>query len=279
MELPLKYRQQLMNIEKGLEGEIYFDSQLQALPDESVILCDLLFEINNTHFQIDTLLLSHDVVHLFEVKNYEGDFMIENEVWYTTTGYEIKNPLLQLQRNQSLLRQLFQKYRISLPVKASLVFTNPDFYVYQASYDLPIIFPHQIEPFVSQWKHDPVQFSHESHRAAEKLQALHIEMSPFRQFPAFTRRQLQNGIRCRACSAFLKLPQRTLICPACGRAESLEKGVIRNAEEWKLLFPEEPLTTRGVHEWCGLDIDKKRIKRILSKKYSRFGNGRRSHFQ
>ncbi|WP_177195576.1 NERD domain-containing protein [Salibacterium qingdaonense] len=266
-------------MEKGLNGEMHFDSQLQGLPDEAAILCDLLFEINNTYFQIDTLLFSPEVVRLFEVKNYEGDFVIENEAWYSAAGYEIKNPLLQLQRNQSLLRQLFQKHHISLPVQSFLIFTHPNFYVYQASPDLPIIFPHQIEPYVSQWKHDTVPLSDESSRAVEKLQALHIETSLFRQLPPFTRKLLQNGIRCRSCSAFLKLPQRTLVCPACGVTESLEKGVIRNTEEWKLLFPEAPLTTRGMHEWCGLNIDKKRIKRILSKNYNRSGYGRRSFFQ
>ncbi|MGY4688573.1 nuclease-related domain-containing protein [Salibacterium sp. K-3] len=279
MKLPSKYKQQLINLEKGWEGETYFDEQLKTLPKESVILCDLLFEINNTYFQIDTLLISHETVYLFEVKNYEGDFLIDKEEWYTSTEYEIKSPLLQLKRNHSLLRQLFQKYRLSYPIKAYLVFTNRSFYLYQASYDLPVIFPPHIERFVSQWKNELSHSSYETTLLAEKLQTLHMESSPFSQLPEYTFQQLKKGVRCRECSSFLKLSQRTLVCPSCSRSESLEMGVMRNVEEWKLLFPEEPLTTNMVHEWCGLEIDKKRIARILSKHHTRFGFGRHSYYK
>ncbi|MFD2705895.1 nuclease-related domain-containing protein [Salibacterium lacus] len=279
INLPANHRQKLINMEKGLEGENYFDEKLKKLPEEAVVLCDLLFEINNTHFQIDTLLLLPDVVYLFEVKHYEGDYVIKNDTWYNAAGYEIKNPLLQLKRNQSLLRQLFQKYRISLPVKAHLVFTNKNFYLYQVSYDLPILFPFQIDGFLSQWFKEFPPHSQEAFLSAEKLKTFHIETSPFFQSPFYTFQELKKGIRCPSCSSFLQLSKQTLVCSACGKKESLEKGVVRNIGEWKLLFPEVPLTSSGVHEWCGLNIDKRRIRRVLHKHHTRVGFGRHSSYR
>src|SRR4051794_4566550 len=68
----------LRNVQKGLDGEHHFDSKLEKLTCENIILNDLLFELNHTAFQIDSLLITSKILYLFEVKNYEGDFYLEN---------------------------------------------------------------------------------------------------------------------------------------------------------------------------------------------------------
>lgn len=68
----------------------------KKLTNDWLIVKDLLLESNNTVFQVDTLLISPETVYLFEVKNYEGDFYIESDRWYTISKTEINNPLLQL---------------------------------------------------------------------------------------------------------------------------------------------------------------------------------------
>lgn len=47
---------------------------------------------------------------------------MDGEIWKTQYGMEVKNPLIQLSRCESLLRQLLQKAGINLKVKAHLVF-------------------------------------------------------------------------------------------------------------------------------------------------------------
>lgn len=79
LELPLKNENQYLHLEKGYAGEQHFDRELQDLPDSCIILNDLLLENSNTHFQIDTLLIAGGTIFIFEVKNYEGDYYIENE--------------------------------------------------------------------------------------------------------------------------------------------------------------------------------------------------------
>ncbi|MCM3708621.1 MULTISPECIES: nuclease-related domain-containing protein [Cytobacillus] len=83
LELPLKDKNQYLLLEKGYAGELHFDRELQDLHDDFFILNDLLLESSNTHFQIDTLLINGSTLFVFEVKNYEGDYYIENERWYS----------------------------------------------------------------------------------------------------------------------------------------------------------------------------------------------------
>ena len=53
---------------------------------------------------------------MFEVKNYEGDYYYESDRLYMKPKSEINNPLIQLKRTESLLRQLFQSLRFNLPL-------------------------------------------------------------------------------------------------------------------------------------------------------------------
>ncbi|WP_169823165.1 nuclease-related domain-containing protein [Anaerobacillus alkalilacustris] len=125
---------------KGFKGEQIFDQSLEKLPYDWLVLNDLNFLINNTNIQIDSLIIS-------PVKNYEGNYYIESDRWYSMPKSEIKNPLLQLKRTETQLRRLLEDLRINLSVEAYVVFVNPEFHLYQAPIDEPIIFPTQLNRF------------------------------------------------------------------------------------------------------------------------------------
>src|SRR5690625_2051441 len=91
-----------LNLEKGLEGELKLDKLLVEALAEVMILRDLTFEINNTIFQIDTLLIFQKCIYLLDVKNNQGDFCVEGESWKSQTGNEMKNTLHQISRVSSL---------------------------------------------------------------------------------------------------------------------------------------------------------------------------------
>jgi len=121
---------------------------LEGLSNSWLIMNDLLLEANNSTFQIDSIVISPDTIYLFEIKNYEGDFYIKDDKWFTISGKEIKNPLLQLKRAESLFRRLLQDLRFSFSIEGYVVFVNPNFFVYQAPLNLPFIFPNQIQRFI-----------------------------------------------------------------------------------------------------------------------------------
>ncbi|MFK4998085.1 nuclease-related domain-containing protein [Bacillus sp. N9] len=82
MDLSDDFKRYYFNLQKGYDGERMFDSLTESLQSECLILNDLLLEINNTVFQIDTLIIFPETIYIFDVKNYEG-IIITNPVTYT----------------------------------------------------------------------------------------------------------------------------------------------------------------------------------------------------
>ncbi|RSL32173.1 NERD domain-containing protein [Salibacterium salarium] len=281
MKLSRKEKQNFLYLEKGWEGEKKFDTWVQRhLSVESLILNDLLLDMNNTLFQIDSLILTPDKVYLFEVKNYEGDYYIDGEQWRTISGVEIKNPLLQLKRSESLLRQLFQNLPGNFPIEAYLLFVNQDFTLYHASPHLPIIFPSQLNRFMKKWNNTKPSALTQQHRnLADKLTSMHVTESPYTRLPSYDYHQLEKGILCPSCSAFLTFQGKKLICNECGgKTEDTETGILRNIEEFKLLFPHQKVTTSHIFEWCGKQGNSKRITRVLGKNFKMEGRGKASYY-
>ena len=104
LELSQKDKQHYIKLEKGFEGEKNFNLLLDEYPSNCLILNDLLLEKNTTLFQIDTLMIAPKKIYHFEIKNFEGDYYIENDQWYSAhTKTDIVSPLSQLERSRSLL--------------------------------------------------------------------------------------------------------------------------------------------------------------------------------
>ncbi|RSL33023.1 NERD domain-containing protein [Salibacterium salarium] len=177
MHLPVKEKKYYMNLEKGLTGEQQFDKWSSKLTSKPLILNDLQLEVNHTHFQIDSIFICPETIYLFEVKNYEGEFYIKGDEWYTIKGMEIKNPLLQLKKSESLLRQIFYHLPYNTSIKSYLVFINPEFTLYHASPNLPIVLPTQMNRFKKKWDKKHIRLTSKEQAIAEKLLSF-IWMNP-----------------------------------------------------------------------------------------------------
>ncbi|MBS4204428.1 nuclease-related domain-containing protein [Lederbergia citrea] len=274
-----KEKRHFSNLEKGYEGELKFDMLLDNLSGEWLILSDLLFEVGNTIFQIDSLLISQKGIFLIDVKNFEGDFYIEADRWYTASRNEIKDPLLQLRRSESLLRRLLQDHKLNLSIEAYLIFINPEFTLYQAPRDLPIIFPTQLNRFMKNLNKRSSKLNEKHSKFADLLVAKHMNESSFTQLPNYDYEQLRKGVICEGCQSFLiSVEKYKLACNSCGYKEEIKSAILRSIEELTLLFPDRKITTNAVHEWCEAIVSKKTIERILTKNYKRLGYGWSSYY-
>ncbi|MEK4280853.1 nuclease-related domain-containing protein [Cytobacillus sp. FSL R5-0377] len=280
LELPLKEENQYLFLQKGFEGELHFDRELQNFPDSFIILNDLLLESSNTHFQIDTLLIAGSTLFVFEVKNYEGDYCIENERWYSLPSkIEIKNPLLQLQRCETLLRALLKELGFHLPIKSHLIFINPGFQLYQAPLNIPAVFPPQLKRFLEKLKNTPNVTTSRNMKLAEQLNARCLKENPYMRKPEYNYTQLRKGVPCDSCSSFLtSLTQGYLTCGECGLKEKADTAIIRCVNEYKVLFPDRKITTKTIVDWCGGAFSEKTVRRVLSRKYIIQGHGKYSYY-
>lgn len=280
MEPAPDVKQYYLNLEKGCEGEQKLAVLLEDLPNHILVLHDLLLESGNTAFQVDALLLAPHEIHFFEAKNYEGDFYIDSEKWYTTAGKEIQNPVLQLNRSESLLRQWLRKNGSSYPVKGRVIFTHPEFTLFQAPLTLPIVLPTQLNRYINKLKTIPIKPSHYMKKLAEKFVDEHINESPYKRLPQYKFEELRKGIICGKCGSFLTslAKKNKIVCYDCRYEDAIDASVMRTVEEFRLLFPNKRITTPVIHEWCKVIDSQKMIRRILYENFIAKGYGRHTHF-
>jgi len=280
MLLKEKDKRHFLHLKKGYDGEKRFDEVTESLLNDCYILNDLLLPANGTVIQLDAVIITSEQIYLFEIKNYEGNYYYEKDRFYTIHHKEIANPLNQLRRSETILRQLLLGLGWNNPMSSAVVFINPEFTLYQAPITLPFIFPTQINRHFAKIKTTSRTLTERHRLLAEKLISLHIEDSPFIQLPNYEYSQLKKGMICKKCSSFsLTVDGKLAICQQCGIEESIEEAIIRSVTEFTLLFPERKITTKGMEEWCSHPISYKRIKRILEKYYRYVPSNRWSYFE
>lgn len=280
MDLTEKERKYYFKLVKGFEGEVMFDLLTEQLPEERFILNDLLLEANNTKFQIDTTMIIQEKIHIFEVKNFEGDYDYHSDKFYTISGKEISNPLDQLKRCESLFRQLLQNLGYKIPIEAWIIFINPEFTLYQAPKNPSIIFSSQLNRFMKKLNSTPTKLNGKHMKLAEQLVSLHQIESPYSRLRHYEYDHFRKGFLCASCHSFLvPLGEKELICGKCGGHEKVESAVMRSVDEVKLLFPDMKITTNIIHEWCKVIESKKTIRRILKQNLKCIGNYRNCYYE
>ncbi|PGT81213.1 MULTISPECIES: nuclease-related domain-containing protein [Bacillaceae] len=281
MELTEKEKFRYLNLQKGFEGEVAFDRAAESILEERYMINDLLLEVNNSYFQIDSLIISQDVIHLLDIKNYEGDCYLEGDKLYSvTTNREYKNPIIQLKRSATLLRQLLQTLKLNFLVEPSVIFINPEFTLYQAPMDQPIILPTQVQHFIRSFNKTPSRLNDHQKKLAQTLLSLHKTKNPHTNLPEYYYDQLQKGIYCNSCYSYLVYRNnKSYLCKRCGEKEAVGVAILRNIKEFEILFPEGRITTESIYEWCNTDISRKTLMRILREHYTAHGNARRTYYK
>ncbi|CAM3930985.1 nuclease-related domain-containing protein [Mesobacillus thioparans] len=280
MDLPEKEKQYYLNLQKGFEGEVMFDAYLRQIAIQSLILNDLLLEQNHSHYQIDSLMIAQRLSYLFEVKNFEGEYYFEGDKFKTINGNEVKNPLLQLDRNVSLLRQFFNSIGIKIPIEPYLVFINPEFTLYQAPLNSRIILPTTLNRFIQKMNKQMSALNHQHEGLSEKLVASHITKSPFSKVPHYEYSQLRKGVFCHSCGAGMtEYHSLILKCPKCRKPVNTKSALVRSIEEYQVLYPSEKLSTNTIYEWTGDLFPKRTIRQTLKENLIVSGYGPWSYYE
>lgn len=275
-------RKYYLNREKGYQGELMFDSKIETLHSGYLVINDLCLETNDSEFQIDTLLISQEKIYQFEVKNYEGDFYYKAEKLYHISGEEVKDPLLQIKKNDTLLRQFLRSLGYNFPIEPWVVFINPEFTLYEARRDLPIIYPSQVNRFMKKLNSAPAKLTNKHTKLADQFVSAHIYESSYTRtrLPPYNYCQLRKGVLCPKCHSFMiAVSERRLACRRCEHVEEIESAVLRNVDELKLLFPDIKITTNLIHEWCGGIGSKKLIGRVLRENWKANGYGQWTFYE
>ncbi|PWU69632.1 nuclease-related domain-containing protein [Gracilibacillus dipsosauri] len=266
------------SLAKGFEGEVMFDTYLDKLKGEHIILKDLFLH-HSKYCQIDTILLKNGKIFLFEIKNFQGEYYWHDDKLWLVNDVEIDNPIAQRDRAHSVLRRLLQSLNINLPLLSYVIFVNPECSIFQAPLDKQLILPTQINRFIM---HFPAtaKITSQEKQASEKLLTNHIEHPPFNPFPTYPYEELQKGIPCDQCGEMNTHPKKQSIeCRLCNYIEKGSDAIIRVCKEHQFLFPERKITSSAIYHWCGKLVSKRRIFRILEQYYDKRGEHRWIYFE
>lgn len=258
---------QYQNDLKGFEGELKFDSYCDTLPIKSyLILKDLLFKINNSYIQIDSLIITPDNILAAEVKNFEGEHIYDDGKLLTINNYELNSPFQKNDRVRIFLKQILQIIGFKTPFESNIFFVNPEFTLFQVPHSLPIILPTQLTSFFLKLETEKRQVTQFHYDLAYKLLSLHQTKSPFTRIPDYNYQTLKKGLFCKNCHTFfIDVFENNIICKVCNNRESFEEGIMRAVEELDNLFPSGKITVQIVSEWCNLTSSKRKIGYVLGK--------------
>ncbi|WP_160141695.1 nuclease-related domain-containing protein [Salicibibacter halophilus] len=268
-----------MNLEKGYAGELKLDVWLEGLRNDCLVVNDLLLTHKGKVFQIDSLVIFQSMIYLFDSKYHKGNFYLDGNKWNTLADDEINSPLPQMERCESLLRQLLRQcLNTNLPIEAFLVFTHPEFTLYHASPKLPAIFPTQLHSFMKKMNKLDSKLNRSHEKLAEQLVAQHLNKSPNTQWPEYDFGHLKKGVVCSKCSSFMIERGRIWMCAACGQTENAQAAILRSIQEFKILFPKEKITSNKMRKWCAVEGDRKKVYRTLTNHFKKVGSRSASYY-
>ncbi|WP_206165557.1 nuclease-related domain-containing protein, partial [Mammaliicoccus sciuri] len=118
-------RNNLLTCYNGKEGERYFKSFLNTIPNISYIYD---FEFGDQHhIQIDYVVATDNTLFLFEIKHYRDEWHFEQDYLKSSYGLTTKSPIKQTKFMKSELEKLLYQNGIHTDIQSYIIFTNPHF--------------------------------------------------------------------------------------------------------------------------------------------------------
>ena len=256
-----------LNLLKGFEGEVRFDELIEKLKEYCLILNDLQLEIRRSSFQIDALLIFSGKIILCEIKNYEGVHYWGKDKFTKLNGVAMENPALQLQKTRVRLELLLLELGYQMEVESFVVYINPEFTLLGAPADEELLLPSQISGYFGNLTMGAKPTA-EQKKLADALVKLHKPDYPSKM-PEYCYDNLNKGIPCTACSALLEtFNGHRQTCAKCGKKVNVKNAIKTSSSDFRLLFPNEPITSSRMADWCGTGR-RDRIFRVLRRNMMR----------
>ncbi|WP_054860441.1 hypothetical protein [Gracilibacillus sp. JCM 18860] len=114
---------------------------------------------------------------MYEIKNYIGEYYDQDEKLYHISEKEVDDPLIQLKRSSSLLRQLFHQLGFTTIVPTAVFPNPPEFTLFHAPRTDKIILPSQLGQYIRQFN-QTIPLSPSLQQLSDKLHSLNKKHPP-----------------------------------------------------------------------------------------------------
>jgi len=277
-----KQRSYYDQLSKGYLGEKKLQSIIRENSYQNIIpLFGHIFEVGQTEIQIDCLLITANTIYLLEVKNYTGEYYINNnQIFHLQSHREIYNPLNQIERSTFLFKKLLEELDIKFDIKSYVVFINDEFHCYEVSRRLPFIFPKQIRRFLNKVNGSAPAYLDYAKDISRKLLSRTKLNSKYEQLPEIKPESVNHGIFCPGCDYPISRKGRfKLQCNICKKTYDSNYLLLRTVSEYHLLFPDEKITVENITNWSGNVFSKNYIQRFLKNHLKMISKGRYTFYE
>lgn len=256
----------LRNMQFGYMGESNFATLLESLKGPHMLLRDLYFEPKfSGAMQIDSLLLVGNTAIIYEVKNYSGVWTYDEEV-YQHGSMERPNPLIQLARTKNNFKALLREINHSnVNVDAVVLHIGESFTLLGAPENQNVVLPTQIADHLAKLNCYQYPVSEQMLALARELSKRALPAPPFtKMIPDYNFEILKKGLKCEQCGSWVdRFSQRLYLCPSCNYKGRNCIAVMLVIDEFKVLFPDQEMSSFTLSKWCGGIISASHARKIL----------------
>lgn len=267
------------NQRRGFEGEQYFDHFMNHAKQRGLVISDLFLSSQETNYQMDAVLILRNLVVIYEVKNFSGEYTYNKGMLFSKSGHSIQSPVGQVERKKSYLHNWLLRNNYPHSIESYVVFINPDFYIYNLPSTDSMLFVGQLERHFNELAQRTSTILAQDKKLAQTLVQHHNENYRPDNLPSYEFQDLRKGVLCKNCFSFeCENTRQTRICKVCGYKEKIADAIYRTVLEFQLLFPKIPVTVQTVFDWCGGVYSKYRIKYILQANMTCHNKGPKSYY-
>lgn len=268
----------MRNLARGFAGEAEYDRLFDAAGHGRLLIYrDLWMKIDKAVLQVDSLIVTDDMLIVNEIKNYSGNYLYRDGRWFQNGRPGGEDPLAQVSRTAGkLVRMAFHlPYRVA--VEKKVVFVNPNLDLEVGSDDAAQFAVGR--PKLMRYFSDLNQMyaGDAAYENANALRKFFID-DPM-PLPVTDVGRLRAGNYCYGCGSYeLEYSRYTAICSQCNYEETLERLVVRALIDFTILFPKEKMTKAKMISFTDNQIHEKLLRKALVKYCSKTGSSRSTSY-
>ncbi|BAK95426.1 putative uncharacterized protein [Tetragenococcus halophilus subsp. halophilus] len=273
----MKHRGHLSNEEQnsyqrlsnGIQGEVIFDQLFDHfLGNEVSYLDDVTLDYRGDVLQMDKILQNKSTVYLADIKNYQGNYVYENNA-LKIGGKVFANDIIeQARRARRIFTRLFEDYQLPLEIKNVIVFINDQSRI-TLNDDLPeIILNYEEIPSWLMSLRGQTQTSQSMNwqNLIKNYQIPHYGTKRICTTERF--KHLKKGIHCAKCGSFSLTSKRYVLQCACGYVEAKKIAYLRTICECGIIRHHLPLKRSEIVDFFGKGYSIDYIKNTLLEYFS-----------
>lgn len=242
-------KKKLKSLRIGFEGELQFDSIVNAETPELIHFKDYRFVSDQNEYQIDNILLTGDNLFLFEVKNFSFDLKYTTDIWKLMNGKDWVNPITQVDQQRNKFNQLLSLVNYQLPVYSNIVFINPSQTIYNLV-EHPKV--HTYSNIRKRLKHIYKENTLDHTQLLNHLNSLHVTHSKYSKPTDIILEKMKKGIICSKCFNYLdRISQKRFVCKSCKTFLSGRESAKELIHEMKIYNSQSELSSYQMTDICG----------------------------